>query len=245
MNQTVLADGVNRPRGWLGRGMSDNVFVTSAQLPDKLTGALSKENMTMAYNRESACQYAWKHWNTVCDDGCVAMNNGQKSSLLKLPAGSDITQLPLNNQDDCTHFVSCCIGKGGGLLLGLWDMFPAYGVLSPDRLLKRLTTEMQVARVVGQNLAAGDATEKLYKGALQRGDVILYNIPQPPTAHGQAYTVTPPCTWATARLPVTRNAAVAWTLMGSALPPSRCCISPKCTLVCGVSITRVVRAKLP
>jgi len=179
LNQTVLADGVNRPRGWLGRGMSDNVFVTSAQLPDKLTGALSKENMTMAYNRESACQYAWKHWNTVCDDGCVAMNNGQKSSLLKLPAGSDITQLPLNNQDDCTHFVSCCIGKGGGLLLGLWDMFPAYGVLSPDRLLKRLTTEMQVARVVGQNLAAGDATEKLYKGALQRGDVILYNIPQP------------------------------------------------------------------
>jgi hypothetical protein len=125
----------------------------------------------MTYRRGNALWYAATYFNRVCDDGCVATNDHQKSSLVRLAPSS---QLPkeINHEDDCAHFVSCCIGRlGGGLLLGQWELPPAYGVLSPDSLLERLTRK-GLASVAGRDLMAADAATAV--PAMDPGDVILY-----------------------------------------------------------------------
>jgi len=93
----------------------------------------------MAYKRGNALLYAAGYFNKVCDDGYIAVKDyDDKSVLVKRSPGSLLR--PVLNEDDCAHFLSCCIGRfGGGLHLGRWDIPPAYGVLSPDGLLKRLT----------------------------------------------------------------------------------------------------------
>jgi hypothetical protein len=124
----------------------------------------------MAYNRTSAVGYATSFFSSVCHDGCVATNDGTRSKLVKATAGGPIPSI--SNEDDCAHFVSCCIGhNGGGLALGVWDLPPAYGVLSPDSLLARLTSK-GLATVVGRGLNAADAGPAMT--GLAPGDVILY-----------------------------------------------------------------------
>src|SRR5689334_12855745 len=106
------------------------------------------------YNRAKAISYAKSHWDTVCDDGCVAVKSdakvkrsrpivtgipkgtkfqspGQSDEFIVGPKGNIGRGDSIGNLDDCTHFVSSSIGTagGGGLPVGAWDCFPAYGVL--------------------------------------------------------------------------------------------------------------------
>jgi hypothetical protein len=101
------------------------------------------------YDRDKAIAYAAKFWNRVCDDGCVALlqelppGKPKPTKIAKVPPGTLLRdwQEPSGwDEDDCTHFVSCCIGRhGGGLPLGVHDFPPAYGSLSPRSLIKVLS----------------------------------------------------------------------------------------------------------
>ena len=124
----------------------------------------------MSYQRKNAFWYAFVFFNKVCDDGCIATNNGARSKLVRQKPASPLKSV--NHEDDCAHFVSCCIGRlGGGLQLGQWDLPPAYGVLSPGGLMARLTSK-GLASVAGRNLSGAKAAAGV--AALDPGDVVLY-----------------------------------------------------------------------
>lgn len=81
------------------------------------------------YGRLAALAYAEKYWNKVCHDGFVATKNGYPRYGSGLPIASiakaaDTTCLKTSaDEEDCAHFISCCIGitrdavgvMGGGL----------------------------------------------------------------------------------------------------------------------------------
>jgi hypothetical protein len=133
----------------------------------------------MAYNRDNAVAYAKRYWDTVCHDKAVATAteiNNKKISKIVYPA----QKTGIDHEDDCTHFVSCCIGsQGGGLLLGTWEMPPAYGVLSPLSLIGRLQ-QKGFATPTNVRVAGKDAVAAV--NSLDRGDVIAYYTNGDPTA---------------------------------------------------------------
>jgi hypothetical protein len=100
------------------------------------------------YDRDKAVDYAAKFWDKVCHDGYVAVlgeakpGKSRPTRIINVPVGTKLigwTAPQGFSEDDCTHFISCCIGlHGGGLSLGHHDFPPAYGSLSPRSLIKVL-----------------------------------------------------------------------------------------------------------
>jgi hypothetical protein len=114
------------------------------------------------YDRFAVVEYARKYWQRVCSDSFIACKNRPKTGFYekvplgtvferridggeraKLPDGSEIDGFYL---DDCTHFISCCIGnppprgeRAGGLhipqepILGTPGYVP-YGIIGVPTL---------------------------------------------------------------------------------------------------------------
>jgi Putative amidase domain len=130
----------------------------------------------MAYKRENALSYANKYWNLVCHDGVVAVvtekNGVDTTSLKSFPKGTDISKMDIEGENDCAHFVSCCIGThGGGYPITKWEFGMAYGFLSAPNLANYLKTSGGVS-LLGEFLERGAVDEKLAGMAV--GDVIGY-----------------------------------------------------------------------
>jgi hypothetical protein len=64
----------------------------------------------MSYNRKAALAYAELFAKRVCHDGMVAA----RPLNLKFQRGRPFSELksngPIQGEDDCTHFISCCVG---------------------------------------------------------------------------------------------------------------------------------------
>jgi hypothetical protein len=85
----------------------------------------------MPYNRTAALDYARYYWNRVCHDGKIGSNWEGSIRAAKRDQGihatfghaapgtiindqsAAISLPPSQVEDDCTHFVSCCIGYSG------------------------------------------------------------------------------------------------------------------------------------
>jgi hypothetical protein len=106
------------------------------------------------YDRDKAVAYARKFWNRPCNDGFIMVDSskffervpaGTKFVHDAMPGGTsdqehallpDGTTIGWSLLDDCTHFISCCIGQpageeAGGLKIRLiWGAGPAnpYGI---------------------------------------------------------------------------------------------------------------------
>jgi len=124
----------------------------------------------MAYSRGQAVFYAAAYWNKVCDDGYVA-TLGQPA-YVKQPAGADLTNLSIPDEEDCTHFVSRCLGSLGGGLKIPNDNGLALGILSAPLLVHFLTTQSGIAVKITDKTVKNDA--KAYIDNLAPGDVIGY-----------------------------------------------------------------------
>jgi hypothetical protein len=143
--------------------------------------------------------YATHYWWKVCHDGyiCTKKNApgtkpnrpyvkvdpetyfGQLPGLLKQAALSRDVNAPgqpgaivLSGDDieDCSHFISCCLGPlGGGLTIA--SEFPTgpYGSLAPKKLLDYLTTK-GLADILGTERTRS----REIPGNLQEGDLIVY-----------------------------------------------------------------------
>src|SRR5262249_57003296 len=76
------------------------------------------------YNRTAAVAYARRYWNVVTHDNCIAtdsnpclrvepgtrfIHSGSEEFALR-PTGR---RVPWSQLEDCTHFISCCIGSPG------------------------------------------------------------------------------------------------------------------------------------
>jgi len=96
------------------------------------------------YDRRGALEYARTFWRRPCDDQFIAIRSGSGRNFVQVPPGTtfeheprpdgssagqeharlpDGTQIPWSALDDCTHFISCCIGQRpgrpcGGLAIG-------------------------------------------------------------------------------------------------------------------------------
>lgn len=90
------------------------------------------------YDRAGALDYARKFWRQPCDDQFIALRSPGEN-YRKVPAGTtfehefaadgsslgrehallpDGSQIAWENLDDCTHFISCCIGQRTGQRCG-------------------------------------------------------------------------------------------------------------------------------
>jgi hypothetical protein len=144
------------------------------------------------YNRSAALAYARLYWTAVCSDNYVAIKQrpyykkvdastvflrttaNEPSTEVARPGGGS-ADIPLVDLEDCTHFVSCCLGtppggSGGGIPI-TQDFTTIYGCLSADRLYNDLVTQDRVD-VVAEKKTYTQA--KPYLERLQAGDLIFY-----------------------------------------------------------------------
>ncbi len=147
----------------------------------------------MAYSKKAAVAYADKYWNIVCHDSCAAI--GKDPYYKTLPAGTKF--VPDKNSvsesaiapdgsvvatweelDDCTHFISCCLGRhGGGLQIP--TSFPGgpYGILSANKLTE-LLIKKKWAKVVADKIADAEKALDILTNKLEPGDLIAYYNPE-------------------------------------------------------------------
>ena len=111
----------------------------------------------MAYDRAAALAYARQYWNRPTDDGYVAGEFAGRDYLAvpdgaqfvhdfdgTRPRGSKHLLLPDGQRwewsalDDCTHFMSCCLGAPAGGLELPSELGEPYGIVGADRLVRHL-----------------------------------------------------------------------------------------------------------
>jgi hypothetical protein len=198
--QPFVDDGVYSPRtavvttrfqqlqGLPSTGIVDAVTWAAAWITGPSVAAKVKAAKVF-YDRGAAFDYARRHWNVVCSDNVVAGKFG-KVAFKAVPAGTkfvndggsehaeqpDASQIPWKNLDDCTHFISCCIGQppGGGAgglkiagQLGAPPKAP-YGIVRVSSLVDFLKNKKWVA-VEGER----SKNQKLI-AKLARGDLVAY-----------------------------------------------------------------------
>jgi hypothetical protein len=114
----------------------------------------------VTYDRDCALAYARRYWNIVASDGYIggtfdeqpyravpadtAFVHDSDPTAPEHAALSDGSVIPWSALDDCTHFISCCVGcPPGGVTAGGLPIpadFPAgpYGILGADRFVQAL-----------------------------------------------------------------------------------------------------------
>jgi len=164
----------------------------------------------MTYDRSAAVAYARKFANSACSDGFMMLDEGKTSvkfrdmPTVKLPADANIvkdgddrdhvenadgtafllsdgTALTNREMDDCTHFISCCIGQppggtGGGVKVptNMWGDPKAnnpYGVSRVQTLVDFLENNKLV------KVAAEKTRDQSKIAELDAGDLIAYFNP--------------------------------------------------------------------
>jgi hypothetical protein len=159
-----------------------------------------------SYNRADAVAYALEFWDEICHDGRIATKLGYLTNVnnVKLTPGKPFSEIgAVNLEEDCTHFLSCCVGdhvtrldmqfpglasrlpvtvRGGGLNIG--SPFAAAGVFG-QTWTPQLVVELlkQGAKVVGNQFRPanrGSMPQPAWNAlnaditSLDPGDVIAY-----------------------------------------------------------------------
>jgi len=155
------------------------------------------------YDRDKAVAYARKFWNRPCNDGFIMVDSskffervpaGAKFVHDAMPSGTadrehallpDGTTIGWSLLDDCTHFISCCIGQppgeeAGGLKIRLmWGEGPAnpYGISRVRSLVDYLLAradERKFAKVERATIIGDEKTDQDLPDGMAAGDLIAY-----------------------------------------------------------------------
>lgn len=160
----------------------------------------------VTYDRRAAIDYARRHWNIPCNDGFIALKGLSGKRYVKVPAGTRFEhefdaahrsmerehallgggagRIEWEDLEDCTHFISCCIGqppgdKGGGIPISYKQMGSPpnapYGIVRVstmvDYLLGRLgKNPTSYAQVIGTE----KTKDNRHINSLVAGDLIAY-----------------------------------------------------------------------
>jgi hypothetical protein len=159
-----------------------------------------------AYNHAAAVEYAKQFAFRPCSDGFMLLKDGKYTrvkgdekisnggvqqllnadgSTFTLPDGTAVSQIEM---DDCTHFISCCVGQppgggGGGIRIpDMWGSHGPYGITrvsistkdgnrDPDLKLGMIEylTDHKFARIVAAKTHDESEIKKL-----EAGDLIAY-----------------------------------------------------------------------
>jgi Putative amidase domain len=148
------------------------------------------------YDRAGALSYARKFWNRPCDDDFIALGARSGRNFRKVDPGAkfvhefdagtsarrehaelaDGSQIPWPHLDDCTHFISCCIGQRPGEACGGLRISPQmgappaapYGIVRVSSMVEHLTRS-RFAEIVAEK-----SEDDTVVGRLQPGDLIAY-----------------------------------------------------------------------
>jgi hypothetical protein len=144
------------------------------------------------YDRAKALAYARAYWSTAATDQYVAIE--PQPYFKAVPAGTvfkqvvrdgkitdefallpDGSKIEWKDLEDCTHFVSCCLGSppggtGGGLPIRQ-EFNTIYGQLSADKLFNTMKADGLI-ELVTERAEHSAAAAKL--GQIQAGDLIFY-----------------------------------------------------------------------
>ena len=150
---------------------------------------------TPRYDRAGAIAYARKFWLRPCDDGFIALGASAGKDFVKAPAGTvfehesdasgerehalfpDRTQISWKDLDDCTHFISCCIGERpgercGGLKITIRQLgsppTAPFGIVRVSTMVDFLVRN-KLAEVVAEK-----STDETMIDKLQEGDLVAY-----------------------------------------------------------------------
>jgi hypothetical protein len=137
--------------------------------------------------------YAGTFWNRVCHDGRVATKTGYPATIngVKLAPGMLFSDVgAISGEEDCTHFLSCCVGKiqakvkingreilfrGGGL--AIHSPFKNAGVFGETNVPRGVGALIaNRAKIVPPqfHVTNYDVTRQAIRTQLQPGDVLAY-----------------------------------------------------------------------
>jgi hypothetical protein len=157
---------------------------------------------TPRYDRAGALRYARTYWLRACDDDFIALGSASGKNFMKVDLGAkfvhelepdgtpaarehallaDGSQIPWEHLDDCTHFISCCIGRRpgeacGGLRLPQQLGGPPkapYGIVRVSTMIDYLTGET-ASRPRFAEMVAEKSEDARFVGRLRPGDLIAY-----------------------------------------------------------------------
>jgi Putative amidase domain len=136
----------------------------------------------VSYSRVAAITYAKRFWDRVCQDGFVALGStpwfrsvpggifehvGNPNDPERLKDSAGNIAATWKEMDDCTHFLSSCLGSnGGGLPIHSEFLKGPYGILSAQRLVDYLITQKKYAIFKAEKVTSDHTSE------LQPGDII-------------------------------------------------------------------------
>jgi len=157
---------------------------------------LASQTLALTYDRAGAVAYARKFWNVPCDDLFIALSASGKE-FAKVPDGTkfvhdpgvgehalkpDGSRIEWADLDDCTHFISCCIGerpgqKTGGLPIPYKQLgeppSDPYGIVRVSTMVDFLIGKLNKKIKYASLLAEKSEDESLIT-KLQPGDLIAY-----------------------------------------------------------------------
>lgn len=151
----------------------------------------------MPYNRMAALCYAGMFYNRICHDGKNSTRRGYLPFIngVRLTPGllmSDIGPMP-DDDFDCTHFLSCCLGQAQGRIdlngtqvmftgggLPIRSPFKERGIYGEDYAPRLVAWLLAIgAKQVSPHrfLAQGDPyfTDRMIRENLRPGDVIAFS----------------------------------------------------------------------
>jgi Putative peptidoglycan binding domain len=195
-------------------------FQTRNQLvPDGIVGPLTLSLIQLAlnllkqlptppvaagpYNRSLALDYAKTFFNRICSDGKHAMKTGYPAKIngVRLKPGMPHADIgPLVGEEDCTHFMSCCIGrppvisidgtpmKGGQLPLTVATHMKKAGAYGQD-FVENLVTQLKLRKFATVVLPefmpiTFSLTRKAIVENLKPGDLIAYAGKEKTSSYG-------------------------------------------------------------
>jgi hypothetical protein len=207
---SVERDLFNRQTGGVGADVADQTLALAPDAsfwPGSWGGAGGTGGAGgPTYDRAGALAYARKFWNVPCDDQFIAIK--PNPGKVKVPAGTKFVHdfkpasspdeehalLPDGSRiewhgilDDCTHFISCCIGERpgettGGLpipykQLGAPPSDP-YGIVRVSTMVDFLTGQpinrVRHTKVAYAKIIAEKTDDDKFIKQLQPGDIIAY-----------------------------------------------------------------------
>ncbi|MEV0386032.1 amidase domain-containing protein [Nonomuraea sp. NPDC050643] len=163
--------------------------------------ALAGRSARIGYDRAGALAYARKYWRRPCDDQFIATRTS--ANFIKVPVGTvfehefasdgtskerehaalpDGSVIPFEQLDDCTHFISCCIGERpgercGGIKLTYRQLgsppHAPYGIVRASTMVDLLTGRMK-GHPKHAEIVAEKTEDESQVARLEPGDLIAY-----------------------------------------------------------------------
>jgi hypothetical protein len=184
------------------------------------------------YDRAGALSYARKFWRHPCDDGFIGLGDRSGRNFANVGSGAsfvhefaadgtslgrehaelaDGSQIPWEHLDDCTHFISCCIGQRPGEACGRLRMPPQlgtpptapYGIVRVSSMVEHLTRS-RFAEIVAEKseddtivdqLRPGDLVAYFSKARRRYAHLTLLLEGNKIACHSYCRSDLPDCTW--------------------------------------------------